>query len=263
MPPAIDDADSAAIVLRDVSVSYDTALVLDRVTFSAPAGTITGLLGRNGAGKSTTIRMLAGLLAPDTGEVSVLGGRFPENGQAIRMRTGYLLSDPALFAYLTAEETLCFVGEAYGQSRDEARRRAHELIAYLELDGVESQLVQSYSTGMMKRLSLAAALIHSTDLLVLDEPFETLDPLTVRRVRHLLQAYAKRGGTVFLSSHLIASLEEICDRVAILERGRLVLEGTMDAARAQLATSLPEASLEEIYASTVIERAAGLPTWIA
>lgn len=259
MPPGsgagIGTADSsatapAALRLAEITVRFGSVLALADVTLGVPAGSITGLIGRNGAGKSTAIHLLAGVLNPDAGEVRVLGNLFADAGTQIRQRTGYLLSDPALFAYLTPGETLCFLGEAYGLPADEGSRRSERLLAFFGLAEANDRLVNGFSTGMQKRLALAAALIHAPRLLVLDEPFESLDPLIVRKVKQLLVAFREHGGSVLLSSHLIGAVEEICDRVVILERGQVVVSGSPAEARATLG-ALDTASLEELYAAAV------------
>jgi ABC-2 type transport system ATP-binding protein len=257
-PPAVMPSDlipgpsaAAAVALRGVRVRYDTVTALDDVTFQVPQGSITGLVGRNGAGKTTAIRLLAGLLRAESGEVEVLGKRVEEAAEEIRRTTGFLLSDPALFAYLTPVETLRFLAEAYGLPAAEARRREADLVELLELTAARDRLVEGFSTGMLKRLALGAALVHAPRLLVLDEPFESLDPLIVRTIKRLFVQYVSDGGTVLLSSHLIHAVDEICDRVVILDRGQVVVEGPTSAVRAGVAGRLEAATLEELYASVV------------
>lgn len=246
-PPA-----PAALRLEGVRVRFGAVRALDGVGFAVPCGGITGLVGRNGAGKSTAIRVLAGLLPPDEAmAVEVLGLPVAREARAIRARTGYLLSEPALFAYLTPRETLRFLGEAYGIPPAEAAARAGELIDFFGLEEAADRLVDGFSTGMTKRLALAAALVHAPRLLVLDEPFESLDPLMVRALKQLLVRYAAGGGSVLLSSHLIGAVEEICGHIVILEGGRVVADAPTAAARARAEAELGRDSLEDLYASVV------------
>ena len=244
-----------ALSLAGVSIRFGGVQALDGVSLHVPRGSITGLIGRNGAGKSTSIRLLAGLLRPDAGEVRVLGRAFDGEALEIRRRTGWLLSEPALFAYLTPYETLRFLAEAYGVADAEGERRTRDLLALFELDGARDRLVDGFSTGMQKRLGLAAALVHAPELLVLDEPFETLDPLIVRKLKRLLARYAAAGGSVLLSSHLIDAVDEICDRVVIMEKGRVVVSGPTQQARRSVEGALGGGTLEELYASVVQDSA--------
>jgi ABC-2 type transport system ATP-binding protein len=237
--------------LDAVSVRFGGVQALADASFRVPRGSITGLVGRNGAGKSTSIHVLAGLLAPDEGGCRLFGTTYDDDAVSIRRRSGFLLSEPALFAYLTPAETLSFLAEAYRVKRDEAERRVADLLAFFELDGVATRTVAGFSTGMRKRLALAAALLHSPELLVLDEPFESLDPLLVRRMKRLLTGYAAAGGSVLLSSHLLDAVEEICDRVVIVEAGRILVEDTTAEATGRAAGRLGRATLEELYASVV------------
>jgi ABC-2 type transport system ATP-binding protein len=250
--PAAEAPEHSALRLDRVSVRFGAVTALDDVSLRVPRGSITGLIGRNGAGKSTSIRVLAGLLRPDAGEAEILGQPVRDAPLDTRAHTGYLLSEPALFAYLTPRETLRFLAQVYGLPRADGERRTEELLVFFELDDVGDRLVDGFSTGMQKRLGLAAALIHAPQLLVLDEPFEALDPLIVRKLKRLLLGYAGTGGSVLLSSHLIDAVDEICDRIAILERGRILLAGPTREATSQVAGALPgEGTLEELYASVV------------
>jgi ABC-2 type transport system ATP-binding protein len=234
-----------------VTVAFGAITALDAVSLSVPRGSITGLIGRNGAGKSTSIRVLAGLISPDSGEAELLGSAVRELPVEVRGRTGYLLSEPALFSYLTPRETLRFLAEVYGVPRAEGERRTEELLAYFDLQDAGDRLVDGFSTGMLKRLGLAAAFVHAPRLLILDEPFEALDPLIVRKLKRLLTDYARDGGSVLLSSHLIAAVDEICDRIVILERGRVVVAGPTGEVKSRVSGALGPSSLEDLYASVV------------
>lgn len=242
---------SDAVRLSNVSVRFGALTALDNASFSVPRGSITGLIGRNGAGKSTSIGAIAGLIQPDSGHVQVFGLPVHESLIEILGRTGFLLSDPALFAYLTPRETLLFLSEAYNVPKVDSVQRTDDLIAFFELGEAADRLVNGFSTGMQKRVGIAAALIHSPELLVLDEPFEALDPLIVRKLKRLLLDYAAGGGLVLLSSHLLDAVDEICDRIAILERRRVVIAGPTEDAKDTVSRDLGRATLEELYASVV------------
>lgn len=249
-----------ALRLQGVVVRYGNLVALDAVNLYAPAGSITAVIGRNGAGKSTAIRLLAGLLRPSEGRAEVLGGNPAD--PATRASVGYLLETPALFTYLTAEETLTFLAEAYRLPRPEADRRTGDLLSFFGLEDSRDRLVEDFSTGMRKRLALAAALIHSPRLLVLDEPFESLDPLMVRRLKDLLVRFTALGGSVLLSSHLIDAVEEISDRIAILDEGKVVVSGTLEQALTAAAGELQNGKLEELYAAVVRQKAASSLDWL-
>jgi ABC-2 type transport system ATP-binding protein len=254
-----------AIEVRELSLSFGTVRALDRIAFDVPAGSITGLIGRNGAGKSTTIRVLAGLVKAEedgAGSVRVFGRSPHEEREAVLGRTGFLLSDPALFGYLTPLETLRFLGRAYGLTMEQSSARALELLEFFDLLDARDRLADNFSTGMKKRLALAAALIHAPPLLILDEPFESLDPLMVRSLKKLLLQLRAAGGTILLSSHLIDAVDEICDRVVILEQGRVAASGETGEAKASIAHRLPGATLEDLYASLVPEASAPALRWL-
>ncbi len=251
-----------ALRMERVVVRYGDLAALDDVSLHLPRGSILGLIGRNGAGKSTSIRVLAGLLQPGAGEVTVLGRGFDDSGAEIRREAGYLLDTPALFSYLTAEETLLFLAEAYGVPVGERERRTEDLLSFFGLQESRSRVVDEFSTGMQKRLALAAALVHAPRLVVLDEPFESLDPLIVRKLKQFLVRFAESGGSVLLSSHLIDAVEEICDRVVILEQGRVIVSGKTREALATAASRLGTVTLEELYATVVGEEAETPLDWL-
>ncbi len=251
-----------ALRLHGVDVRFGGVRALDGVSLRVPRGSVTGLIGRNGAGKSTAIRVLAGILPPDAGEVEVAGRGLEDGREEILRRTGFLLAEPALFAYLTPRETLLFLAESCGVEGGEGARRVEELLAFWELGDAADRLVEGFSTGMQKRLALAAAMVHAPELLVLDEPFESLDPLTVRALKRLLGRFAAAGGSVLLSSHLLDAVEEVCDRVVILEAGRVVVDADSAEAGERAAAELGRGALEELYASVVHPGTQGELEWL-
>jgi ABC-2 type transport system ATP-binding protein len=236
--------------VEELTVRYGSLVACDRLSFGVARGRICGLVGRNGAGKSTCIRVLAGLLEPASGDATILGRPLAELA-AVRGDVGYLIDDPALFAYLGAEETLRFLAAAYSLPAAEAAARTEDLLRFFDFDRNRGQLVDEYSTGMTKRLSIAAALVHAPRVLILDEPFESLDPLIVRRLKRLLLRFARSGGTALVSTHLVGVVEEICDDVVIVERGRVVAAGGL--AEVVAAAPAGEPTLEAAYAAAVDE----------
>jgi len=198
---------------------------VDRLDLSVERGEIVGLLGPNGSGKSTTIKMLLGLLHPSEGSIRILGGRPAD--VAVRRQIGYLPEESYLYRYLTPRETLLFYGRLFDLSASERRQRADELIEMTGLKSAADRAVGEFSKGMARRLGLAQALLNAPDLLILDEPTSGLDPMGCRQVKELLQALAERGTTILLTSHLLADVEHVCDRVVIMYDGRPRAAGTL------------------------------------
>ncbi|MBL7077052.1 MAG: ABC transporter ATP-binding protein [Kiritimatiellae bacterium] len=198
---------------------------VDGLDLSVQRGEIIGLLGPNGSGKSTTIKMLLGLLHPTEGSIRILGGRPAD--VAVRKRIGYLPENSYLYRYLTPRETLMFYGRLFDLSAPERRRRTAELIEMTGLGPAADRAVGEFSKGMARRLGLAQALLNAPDLLILDEPTSGLDPMGCRQVKELLQALAEGGTTILLTSHLLADVEHVCDRVVIMYDGRPRAAGTL------------------------------------
>jgi len=187
------------------------------------SGEVFGLLGPNGSGKSTTIKMLLGLLHPTGGEIRVFGA--PPNDTRTKSRIGYLPEVSYLHPFLTSRETLMYYGSLFGFSHALARQRTEELLEMVDLQHAADRAVGRFSKGMARRVGLAQALINAPDLLVLDEPTSGLDPIGCREVKDLVRLLAKNGVTVLMTSHLLADVEDVCDRVAILDHGELRANG--------------------------------------
>jgi len=250
-------AESPAIAVHHLRKLYGEKAAVDGLTLTVPRGCFFGFLGPNGAGKTTTIRMLLGLLAPTGGSMEVLGLRMPEQALEIKGRLGVVPEESVLFDRLTGAEYLEFTGRMYGLERSVAAARAGELLGLFQLDGQPKKLIADYSKGMRKRLSMAAALIHRPELFLLDEPFEGVDAVGARMMKDLLLDQVRQGATVFLTSHVLEVVERLCDRVAIIHRGRLVLEG----ATASLATDAE--TLEDVFVRLVgPERALERLDWL-
>jgi len=198
---------------------------VDDLDLSVQRGEIVGLLGPNGSGKSTTIKMLLGLLHPTEGSIRIMGGRPAD--VAVRRQIGYLPENSYLYRYLTPRETLLFYGRLFDLPASERRRRTDELIEMTGLGAAADRAVGEFSKGMARRLGLAQALLNAPDLLILDEPTSGLDPMGCRQVKELLQALAEQGTTILLTSHLLADVEHVCDRVVIMYDGRPRAAGTL------------------------------------
>ncbi|MCY4129833.1 MAG: ABC transporter ATP-binding protein [Gammaproteobacteria bacterium] len=209
------------------------------------SGTMYGFLGRNGAGKSTTIKMLTGILKPTAGNIRLLGTNVANDESAIgvRRRIGVVPEDLALFDTLTGSEYLTFVARMYRLNDATLADRINEVLDVLEVGADHKQLVLEYSHGMRKKLALAAALLPDPDLLFLDEPFEGVDAVGSRIMRDILDRFVNRGSTVFLTSHVLDIVEGICSHVGIIDSGKLVFQDRMD--------SLSERRLEDVFLELV------------
>lgn len=196
---------------------------LDGVSFEVKRGEVFGLLGPNGSGKSTTLKTMLGLLYPTSGTIEMFG-RSPRDVKA-KALVGYLPEESYLYGYLTAEETLEFYGKLFDLSGKERHERTRQLLEMTDLQHAAHRTVGEFSKGMARRVGLAQALINDPELIVLDEPTSGLDPIGRRHVKDLILTLAKRGKTVFLASHLLADVEDVCDRIAVLYDGRIRVEG--------------------------------------
>ena len=197
---------------------------LDGLTLGVERGEIFGLLGPNGAGKTTTLKLLMQLVFPTSGRASILG--LPVGSPAVKRRIGYLPEQPYFYDHLTAEELLIYFAALFGYGPAERRARAARLLDLVGIDGAERRLaLRKHSKGMLQRVGLAQAILNEPDVLFLDEPMSGLDPLGRRDVRALVLDLRRRGCTIFFSSHILSDAEALCDRVAVLARGRLVAQG--------------------------------------
>ena len=222
------ERDSApAVQLVDVRKRYGTKDAVDGASLTIHRGTFTGLVGPNGAGKTTMLRMITGLCRPDAGTVQILGRNVWPDPSSVRQLMGVLPDDLRLFERLSGQELLVYVGLLHGISSDDIVPRAEQLLDVFGFEQSADELVADYSTGMRKKIALAAALVHAPKILFLDEPFESVDPVSVRVLQDVLRSYQEAGGTVVLSSHVMSTVERLCTYVAIVDRGRIVRSGTV------------------------------------
>lgn len=244
MMESVVQAEGLSKVFRDFWWRPKVRAVSD-VSFHIEAGQVFGLLGPNGSGKSTTLKMMLGLLHPSAGAIRVFGRR-PSDVQTKR-RIGYLPEESYLYPYLTSEETLHFYGRLFRLSAGERRRRVRELLEMIGLEHARGRRVGEFSKGMARRIGLAQAMINDPDLIILDEPTSGLDPIGCRQVKDIITALARRGKTVLLSSHLLADVEDVCDRIAILYNGQIRAEGdikTLLEQKTQNQVTFPEVDAE-------------------
>jgi ABC-2 type transport system ATP-binding protein len=213
------------IETRDLTKTFDSRIAVDRLSLQVQAGDVFGFLGENGAGKSTTIRMLLGLVKPSSGQISLLGYDVPQHREQALRKVGAIVDAPAFYDNLTGLENLRIFSGLTGQV---ASHRYREVLRWVNLAGRENDKVRVYSHGMRQRLGLAQALLPQPELLILDEPTDGLDPQGIREIRQLLVELAQRHGlTIFLSSHLLHEVERICNRIAIIDEGRMLYQGTV------------------------------------
>jgi len=241
-----------AILVRELRKYYGSKAAVDGVDLEVPRGSFFGFLGPNGAGKSTTIRMLTGLIPADSGSIEILGFRLPEQDLEIKRRIGLVPDESLLFDRLTGAEFLEFVGRMYGLNRPTAMERARDLLDLFQLQ-MDRKLIGEYSKGMRKRVAMAASLIHHPELYLMDEPFEGVDAVGARLMKDILIDQVKRGATIFLTSHVLEVVERLCDRVAIINDGRIVNSGTLEDLRSG-GESLEDAFVRIVGAGHQMER---------
>jgi len=237
--------ESALIETRNLVKRYGDKMAVDDVSLEVKAGEVFGFLGPNGAGKTTTIKMIVGLLKPTSGRVSVAGYDVQSQPLLAKASSGYVPDTPNLYAKLTGRELLRFVGDLYNLERKQVVQRTDELLRMFDLTAAADDTVDSYSHGMKQKASLASALMHDPKALVLDEPTVGLDPKSARLIKDILRQMAERGAAVFLSTHILEIAERMCDRIGIINQGKLVAVGTMSELRSL--GKAGEVSLEDIF----------------
>ena len=220
-------ASGIALSVRNLTKRFDGVTAVDSVDLEIPAGTFYGFVGPNGAGKTTTLAMITGLLRPDSGVVRIHGADVWRNPAVAKKSLGVLPDQLRLFDRLTGAEFLHHAGALRGLDRETISRRIDDLAAGFGLRHSLDRFVSDYSAGMVKKIAIAAAMIHSPRLLVLDEPFESVDPVSAAAVIAILKKYAEAGGTVLLSSHSMGLIERTCDAVAIIAEGRMLAAGPL------------------------------------
>ncbi len=225
-----------AIFTRDLTRRYGSLTALDRLNLSLESGDVFGFIGPNGAGKSTTMKILAGLLEPTSGSAEIMGRTVAGNGDFVRRHIGYMPDAFGVYEDLKVTEYLEFFASAYGISRGSRRRVVADVLELTDLKYKQDAYVDSLSRGMQQRLGLARVLVHDPPILLLDEPASGLDPRARIEIRELLRELQRLGKTILISSHILSELGEFCNKIGIIERGKLEISGTMDelVARARL-----------------------------
>ncbi len=249
---------SLALDLQHLTKSFGEKVAVRDLSLSLPRGTFLGLLGRNGAGKSTTLKMVTGLLTPTSGTIHVLGTNLAEDPVGVKRQIGVMPEDMALLDYLSGPQYLRFVGRMYGLEDAVIDTRTRELFELLDLEPAPKALVADYSYGMKKKLALSAALIHGPKVVFLDEPFEGIDAVTSRTIKDLLLSMQSRGLTMVLTSHIMEVVERLCPLIAILDDGALRGFGTLDELRSRSGAE----SLEDLFVDLVGGAQKGELSWL-
>jgi len=222
---------AAALELRGLHKRFGQKVAVAELSLTVPTGSFFGLVGPNGAGKTTTLSMATGLLAPDAGQALVHGVDVWRDPVTAKSMLGNLADGVKLFDRLTGEQLVTYNGLLFGIPQDEIARRTADLLALMDMTDAAGTMVVDYSAGMTKKIALACALVHAPRLLVLDEPFESVDPVSAANIQDILTGYVASGGTVIVSSHSMDLVQRMCDHVAIVAAGRLLVAGTVDDVR--------------------------------
>jgi ABC-2 type transport system ATP-binding protein len=233
------------IRLQNLSKRYGKFTAVDGISLEVPRGELFGLLGPNGAGKTTTMRMIAGILRPTGGSIQVGGVDMLARPLEAKARLGFIPDRPFVYDKLTGGEFLRFAAALYGQDGPDVERRIDELLEIFDLGPWKHELTEAYSHGMRQKLIICGALVHRPELIVVDEPMVGLDPKSTRLLKDLFRQFVDRGGTVLMSTHTLEIAEVMCDRIAIVYKGRIAASGTMDELREQ--TESAAMSLEDLF----------------
>ena len=225
------DWNSEVLKVMGLVKHFGKVKAVDGLTFDVRSGEMYGLLGPNGAGKTTTIKCILGLLEIQGGAVSVLGDDPIESPEKVKQNLGYVGEEPLLYGSVTPREMLNFIASVRGLDEEEATDRARRLITSLDVTKYYDSLMETLSRGNKQKMQLIAALLHRPRLLILDEPLSGLDAKSSRIVKELLELHVERGGSVLLSTHIMEQAQTLCDRIGIINRGRMVAEGTLDELR--------------------------------
>ena len=246
-----------ALEIRELAKRFGEKIAVNGISLDVPTGSCFGLVGPNGAGKTTTLSMATGLLRPDAGHVRIAGVDVWQHPTEAKQLVGVLADGVKLFDRLTGEQLITYTGLLGGLDRETVARRCADLLAMLDLNAAAQTLVVDYSAGMTKKIALACALVHAPRLLVLDEPFESVDPVSAANIRDILQSFVRGGGTVIVSSHSMDLVERMCDHVAVIAAGRVLAAGSVSDVRGS--STLEERFVELVGGRAHVEG----PSWLS
>jgi ABC-2 type transport system ATP-binding protein len=231
------------IEMKEVTRSFGSLVAVDRVSLSVPGGQILGYLGPNGAGKTTTVRMLTGMIRPDSGSITVSGFDIGKDPLEVKRRIGFVPESGAIYQSLTPMEYLELIGNLYGMDEQAIRRHSEELFVFFQLEKQMHEPMPGFSKGMKQKVVIASALLHNPSVIFLDEPLNGLDANTVLRMKTLLRTLADEGKTIFYCSHILEVVENLCDRVVIIDDGKVVADGSVQ----KLKEMTERSSLEGVF----------------
>ena len=254
--PDLTHAGAPALELRALGKRFGAKVAVDGISLVIPTGSCFGLVGPNGAGKTTTLSMATGLLRPDAGQALIAGIDVWRNPTEAKQLVGVLADGVKLFDRLTGTQLITYHGLLAGLGAETVARRCADLLTMLDLTSAGTTLVVDYSAGMTKKIALACALIHAPRLLVLDEPFESVDPISAANIRDILEGFVRGGGTVIVSSHSMDLVQRMCDHVAVIAEGRVLAAGTVDEVRG--ASTLEDRFVELVGGRQHLQG----PTWL-
>jgi len=241
--------------INSIGINFGDLKALDKLNFKVTQGSIFGLIGPNGAGKTTTINCIANLLDTDEGSIKIFGEVLEEESINIKKKMGILFENTDdLFIYLKGEEQLRFVGEIYGLDKNTIEERIDRLFDYFEMSSHRFMLISEYSKGMKKKIALASILLHNPDLVILDEPFDGLDVLTVVKLKKLLTILKEKDKTILITSHILSYIEDLTDEVAIINKGKIVYQSRTEDIRKKIKDEINKEtyqSLEEVFVDIV------------
>jgi ABC-2 type transport system ATP-binding protein len=233
------------IELKDLTKTYGAYTAVQRLSLSIGRGEIFGFIGPNGAGKTTTIKMMGGVMAPTEGTITIAGIDMQAEPRKAKRKVGFIPDRPFLYEKLTGLEFMQFTADIYGVPEEQFPDKAAAILALFSLADWSNELIESYSHGMKQRLIMAAALLHDPEVLIVDEPMVGLDPLAIIMVKNLFKRLASQGVTIFMSTHTLKVAEDICDRIGVIVRGRLIASGT--AADLRREANVSSADLEQVF----------------
>ncbi len=233
------------IELEGITKKYADFTAVSNLNLTANPGEIFGFIGPNGAGKTTTIKIISGILAPTTGRIRICGIDIQQQPVAAKKKIGFIPDRPYLYEKLTGLEFMQFTADLYGVNKNEFRQKAETELKRFALSDWSNELIESYSHGMRQRLIFAAALVHDPQVLVVDEPMVGLDPVAIIMVKDLFRQLAQNGVTVFMSTHTLKVAEDICDRLGVLNKGRMIATGTTEDLQREAGVS--DADLEQVF----------------
>jgi len=242
------------IELKDLTKKYGEFQAVNRLNLSVKKGEIFGFIGPNGAGKTTTIKMMGGILEPTAGTVIIAGFNMQKEPEKAKGKIGFIPDRPYLYEKLTGMEFLKFTADLYGVSAETFQSRALKILKDFSLDNWTHELIESYSHGMKQRLIMSAALLHDPEVIIVDEPTVGLDPAAIIMVKDLFKSLADQGVTIFMSTHTLQIAEDTCDRIAVINKGRLIAMGTTQ--ELQREAHVTEADLERVFLNLTSEPSA-------